>query len=416
MKWKRIFGWSAAGVLGAVVLAAAGGYCWLYSWSWGGMPTAHSSFSPEEALRLQRLDAYLTDQGRQDFIAAAKQWVDLSLQAADDWEEDSSDNLDWWDQQVLKYGIDYALRTAFAPARSDLHRLVESGRADDAVQYLAVAALHARDCRLVKLIVSRGLDVNRVQIIGDSKVVFAAEVINGGNLSRSEYMPVAERLELLEWLVERGMDIKGADMLLPQLELAVMQTGDEQGRITEWMLRRGFLADKTKVTSLLLRYPTTLSTLQRLIQDGLLPVVPQEFVTEERAYTPLAMVVANITPSPETVRWLISEGYDVNGLPTTLIQHNDEEESSYDAEPLTPLDSCLRTMTYEIPDTGEEERLNGRFQILDLLLEHGARPTSRTEELLPIDADLKQRVLELLQRHGYHITAGEMPDNPCCIP
>ncbi len=416
MKWKRIFGWSAAGVLGAVVLAAAGGYCWLYSWSWGSLPTAHSSFSPEEALRLQRLDAYLTDQGRQDFIAAAKQWVNLSLQAADDWEEDSSDNLDWWDQQVLKCGIDYALRKAFAPARSDLHRLVESGRADDAVQYLAVAALHARDSRLVKLIVSRGLDVNRVQIIGDSKVVFAAEVIDGGNLSCSEYMPVAERLELLEWLVERGLDIKGADMLLPQLELAVMKTGDEQGQITEWMLRRGFLADKTKVTSLLLRYPTTLATLQRLIQEGLLPVVPQEFVTEERAYTPLAMVVANITPSPETVRWLISEGYDVNGLPTTVMQQEGEEEPDSDEEALTPLDSCLRTMTYEVPEAGEDDRLNGRIQILDMLLEHGACPTSRTEELLPIDADLKQRVLELLQRHGYHITAGDMPDNPCCIP
>ena len=412
MKWKRIFGWSAAGVLGAVVLAAAGGYCWLYSWSWGSLPTAHSSFSPEESLRLQRLDAYLTDQGRQDFIAAARQWVDLSLQA----EEDSSDNLDWWDQQVLKYGIDYALRTAFAPARSDLHRLVESGRADDAVQYLAVAALHTRDSALVKLIVSRGLDVNRVQIIGDRKVVFAAEALHGGNLSRSEHMPVAERLELLEWLVERGLDINDTDTLLPQLELAVMLTGDEQGQITEWMLRHGLPADKLEVTSLLLRYPTTLATLQRLIQEGLLPTVPQEFVTAERAYTPLSMVVANITPSPETVRWLISEGHDVNGLPTTVMQHEGEEEPDSDEEALPPLDSCLRTMTYEIPDPGEEERLNGRFQILDLLLEHGARPTARTEELLPIDEDLKRRVLEMLRRHGYHITAGDMPDNPCCIP
>lgn len=412
MKWKRIFGWTTASALGAAMLAAAVGYCWLYSWSWGSLPTAHSSFSPEESLRLQRLDAYLTDQGRQDFIAAARQWVDLSLQA----EEDSSDNLDWWDQQVLKYGIDYALRTAFAPARSDLHRLVESGRADDAVQYLAVAALHTRDSALVKLIVSRGLDVNRVQIIGDSKVVFAAEALHGGNLSRSEHMPVAERLELLEWLVERGLDINDTDTLLPQLELAVMQTGDEQGQITEWMLRHGLPADKLEVTSLLLRYPTTLATLQRLIQEGLLPTVPQEFVTAERAYTPLSMVVANITPSPETVRWLISEGHDVNGLPTTVMQHEGEEESDSDEEALTPLDSCLRTMTYEIPDTGEEERLNGRFQILDLLLEHGARPTARTEELLPIDEDLKRRVLEMLRRHGYHITAGDMPDNPCCIP
>jgi hypothetical protein len=268
----------------------------------------------------------------------------------------------------------------------------------------------------VKLIVSRGLDVNRVQNLGDAKVVFAAEAVHGGNLSRSEYMPVAERLELLEWLVERGLDIKDTDMMLPQLELAVMLTGDEQGQITEWMLRHGLPAGKLEVTSLLLRYPTTLATLQRLIQEGLLPTVPQEFVTEERAYTTLSMVVANIIPSPETVRWLISEGHDVNGLPTTVMQHEGEEESDSGEEALTPLDSCLRTMTYEIPDTGEEERLNGRFQILDLLLEHGARPTSRTEELLPIDADLKQRVLELLQRHGYHITAGEMPDNPCCIP
>lgn len=416
MKWKRIFGWSAAGVLGAVVLAAAGGYCWLYSWTWGSIPSAHNSFSPEEVVQLQRLDDYLTGQGRQDFTDAAWQRVQLSLQAAGDLEEDSSGNLEWWERLVLKYSTDYALRTAFAPARSDLLRLVKSGRADDAVQYLAVAALHTRNSELVRLIVSRGLDVNRVQNIGDSKVVFAAEALHGGNLSRSEYMPVAERLELLAWLVERGLDINDSDTLLPQLELAVMLTGDEQGQITEWMLRHGLPADKLEVTSLLLRYPTTLATLQRLIQEGLLPTVPHEFVTAERAYTPLSMVVANITPSPETVRWLISEGHDVNGLPTTVMQHEGEEEPDSDEEALTPLDSCLRTMTYEIPDPGEEDRLNGRFQILDLLLEHGARPTARTEELLPIDADLKQRVLELLQRHGYHITAGDMPDNPCCIP
>lgn len=418
MKWKKILAWSCAGVLGSVVLAAAGAYCWLYSWSWGGMPPPHSSFTPAEVQQLQKLDSYLTGKGKQDFRAEAWEYAAMAFEISgtmdihDQWRDEPEPGFSWWERQGFRYGTDYAILQSFGSARNDLHRLAETGSAAGANPYLAVSALHAQDAGLVRLIVSRGMDVNRVMNVGDATVRFLAEVLAGANLRRSEYLPVEQRLELLEWLVGHGLDINGVpcEYLVPMLEVTVMQTGDEQGQILEWLLRSGLQVDTTEIVGILLRYPTTLATLQRLIQEGLLPDVPAEFVSGAQAITPLAMVVSNITPSPDTVRWLLEKGHDVNALPRTVINGDDDSDVR---PPMTPLDSLLSRLTYATPD---DDTLEASLELLDLLLANGAQPGERTEELLPINSELKCRVVELLRRHGHHITAGDSPDNPCCIP
>lgn len=136
--------------------------------------------------QLQRRDAYLTGKGIQDLHAEAWDYtVALSRVSGTTEEVDS-----WWNRQIVRFSSEYAARISFGPARKDLHGLVESGSTSAAGPYLAVTALHLHAPDLVKLLVHRGMDVNK-------------EVITGGNLRR-EYMPVAQRFDLLEPILENG--------------------------------------------------------------------------------------------------------------------------------------------------------------------------------------------------------------------
>ena len=59
----------------------------------------------------------------------------------------------------------------------------------------------------------------------------------------------------------------------------------------------------------------------------------------------------------------------------------------------------------------------GHLEVLALLLQHGAVPSAETKDLLPMfDEELRGRVVELLERHGYYILSGENPCNACCQP
>lgn len=106
--------------------------------------------------------------------------------------------------------------------------------------------------------------------------------------------------------------------------------------------------------------------------------------------------------NPAALRELLSQGHSAS--------------AASEAEPALPLDICLKSMQYlalgESPDGLEHRSL----EILDMLLEHGARPGCQTKDFLPIDDALKSRVLEMLRRHGIEILAGDNPENPCCVP
>ena len=59
MKLRKILCWGLGATLGVFVLAGVGGYCWLYSWSWGGAPAPHASLAATEAAMLQAFDTHI---------------------------------------------------------------------------------------------------------------------------------------------------------------------------------------------------------------------------------------------------------------------------------------------------------------------------------------------------------------------
>ncbi len=420
MKWKKAIIWGSGIVLAGLAGCAVWGYCWLYGWSWGSMPAAHSSFKPDEVQRLQKLDSYLTGTGVEHFRSEALK-VDLMMSTlshdlpgeTSQWEDDPEKAFSWWERQVIRYVTDCEIRRTFGPTRQHLHQLVETGQVDAAAVYLAIAAIHTHDIELVKLIIARGVNANGVYTCGEISVPLLCEFISGANLKR-DYLPVSTRLELLEWLYAHGLDVCGEPqkLIIPMLEASIWFSGDKKGEILEWLLRHGMQVESDVITGVLLRYPNTLDTLKRLIQDKLLQPVPAEFVTEDAAYTPLQMVAANMEPSPETVRWLISLGHGVNELAKTVIEQDEEYAGAGGLKPLAPLDECLKRLLLH----SDEELLEKRLEVLNTLLEYGARPTEKSRELMPHYKDLKKRVVELMEQHGCYVFPGEEPENPCCEP
>ena len=421
MKLKKILLWGS----GLLVAVAAGvfvaGYCHLYSWSWGSLPAAHQSITPEELQQLQKLDNYLISDGVEQYRSASWEKImwcycaGTSLPGENDqWETDPEKVFSWWQRGVFRVGMDNVIRRTLGGVRRQLHQLVESGRADETAVYLPISALHMHDAALVKLLITRGVNPNALYVADEDTVVpLLCEVINGSDM-RQNYMPVEERLALLEWLLAHGLDLNDtpSEHLLPQIEISIWVSGDEKGQILEWMLRHGLQGDEQEMTGILLRYPTTLDTLRRLIDEGLLPPVPRELVGKTVAYTPLQMVANNMMPSPDTVRWLLSLGHDVNAVAATPVKCNADEPDAVSSEPLSPLDTCLKRFVW-LNDVDSEER---HLEVMALLLEHGATPSEETRNLLPHQEERKKRVLELLEQHGHRILSGSEPENPCCEP
>ena len=84
--------------------------------------------------------------------------------------------------------------------------------------------------------------------------------------------------------------------------------------------------------------------------------------------------------------------------------------------PHTPLELCLKSLQYlplrEDPEGVEYDGL----AVLEILLTHGALPGENARELLPCDAAMHRRVVELFEQHGHYILAGDNSCNACCAP
>lgn len=88
-------------------------------------------------------------------------------------------------------------------------------------------------------------------------------------------MPVVQRLELLDWMLSKGVQV--TDGMPPFRFTEVMAhsvnyTDDERGEILDWFLRHGYKLDGIEAAALLLRQKqSVLPTWQKLIADGVLP-------------------------------------------------------------------------------------------------------------------------------------------------
>lgn len=424
MKLKKTISWVLGGTLGVLVLAALGGYCWLYSWTWGSVPPAHSGFAANEVVKLQALDAHITEKVpaaqretiRQNILE--KRADEMMFEEGED--SFSEPTLSCFEEFALRLMAARMSRNLQAPQRESLHTLIKTGSADAANLGLAFSALETRDVELVKMLVKKGLKMSSSSENGRTtsllEVVMCASDIEGA------CMPIEERLKLLDWLVEQGADIHDipGEVVLKNAEASLKESDDECGALLDWFLRRGAKLDQNRAAIILLQHGGAWTVYQRLIQDNLLPEPPAEFVSAQYSCTPLQLAASAHTPLPEALRCLLELGHNANAVPAgaeTPAEENDEYGEALFIS-LSPLDACLYSMRYvSLGQSYEEDmRLRAKLDVLDVLLQHGAWPGPRTNDCLPINTALEREIVELFRKHGFHLTAGEAPCNACCTP
>lgn len=408
MKLKKILCWGIGAALGTLAVVALGGYCWLYSWSWGSAPAPHASFSPAEIALLQGCDAYIAKQAPLLQYEYIEQQILMNRAAAAALDEEpgsAEPQLSRKEELLLPFVSARVSRELLAPLRKSLHRVIETGSAEGSEPYLAVLALQKKDVPLVRLLVEKGAPLKATK---DGNTICLLEQTTCASDLQGVYLPIDERIALMDWLVTRGADITAVteEDVLFLSETSMKVSDDAAGAILEWFLRRGYALDKTRAAAILLQYAGALPTYQRLIEDDLLPEPPQELETVWGCRTPLQLVAGAREPAPDMLRWLLSMGHNPNTLP-----ENEEPSQS-------PLDACLSGMQYLSLGQGEAQdtRLRGKLEVLDILLQHGARPGEKTRELLPVNAALEREIVDLFRKHGFHITAGADPYNACCVP
>lgn len=423
MKISTILGWGIGAILGIAFFAALGSYCWLYSWSWGGTPAPHASLSAVEAQKLHDFDIHIAKQlpdslrmrMKREMEALAAAWIEY-----EDGELTSiNDSSDWFESMKMRYSCDVASRTLLNPARESLHRLLENGSLAADACFLAALALQMQDIPLVRFLVEKG--VNPESPFMDINGYLLSEIMLGSN-GEGEYLPVKERIALLDWMLARGVNIQAVEeeRVLLMSEYSLTITDDSAGAILDWFLRHGYKLNPARASLILLRGKEALPTYQQLIKDGFLPQPPQEIELPDVHCTPLQCVAGAILPVPDTLRWLLAQGHNPNALPTGADTPASEDEGEETPRILrkTPIDACLETMRYATPgkNTEEDARLRGKVEILDILLQHGAVPTAETRELLPLDRVFDKKIKEIFRKHGFHLDAGENPYNACCVP
>lgn len=385
--------------LGLFALSVAGVYVWLYQWKWAETPASCASFTEEEARRLEAFDAYLTTQAVQVEIKA----ILLDLLQNEGFEKEE---LPWLEKISIRLSADWYSKAAYAPAREVLHAFLSTGNAQEDMVNLAYLALKKQDIPLFKLFVEKSVAVD--EPLERELLLFS--------IPGQETMPVAQRLELLDFLLSKGVQLTGkmsSFRFLEVMERAIRYTDDERGELLDWFLRHGYQVDATAVASMLLQQPqSVLPMWKKLVEDGVLPPPPQN-LAPALSGTALQLAAQNEYASPETVRWLLALGHAVQ-VPSPP----QGPSSGQGTPPQQPLDACLSAMQYVTAGINEEfdARLRRHLEVLDILLQHGAVPTEQSRMILPIDADSRQQVVELMQRHGHYIMAGDNPCNACCEP
>ncbi len=399
MKLRKVIKYTAAVSLGLAGLIVLGGYGWLYSWKWSSAPSAHAGWSADEIHRLQKMDEYLTTQAVQaNYLTLQQNWMYN--------EGEEEDGVSWMVQVALRLLADWESKLAFAPAREALHDFIASATAQDNASALAVLTLMKGDVPTFKLLAEKSGAVDLREF--PEGVMYCAP-------PGRDCMPVAQRLELLDWMSSKGVNLNACirpHRFVRMMQHSMLYSDDSCGEMLNWFLRHGYQLDAADAAGLfLLQTDASLPTWQKLIEDGVLPDPPPELKHEGELRSLLQIVTAADKPAPETLRWLLSLGHQPNAVPAAPADDTN-------AHRRVPIDVCLNSVRYAIPGQSEEEdsRLRGKVEMLDVLLQHGAVPTSETRELLPLDRGLDKEITEIFRKHSFHLDAGDNPYNACCIP
>lgn len=228
-----------------LLLAAGGGYVWLSSWKWYPLPAFHESWTPEERAALSRFDSYLTDGGfERDFLKGmntVSENID-SLRAELGYERASAAERVRirLEQQAITLYTSYMLGK---PMRRELAAIVTSGSAKREPLTLQASvkdtparfALYTGHTESAKAMIRHGADVNFHN--PGTKETLLSCLLGNRSVSGTHPLPLQERLNTVDWLVEQGADVHS---LRESLRYAPLLAGQEQERILRWLHAHNF--------------------------------------------------------------------------------------------------------------------------------------------------------------------------------
>ncbi|MCQ2364002.1 MAG: ankyrin repeat domain-containing protein [Akkermansia sp.] len=209
----RYIGYTLAGLLVTLLLAAGGGALWLWGWTWKSAPCFHESWSVEERSAITEFDAYLREQYAAD---VAKEMVSFarafqSIEGA----APSGSGLG------ERLAAAYVVRLVAAPVSEWLHEFAESGDASSSasvhcldVHGLTPAILAAQTAHLKALeaLVQHGANPDalafREQEYTDSmEIETVISPLLSGHFTNGRQLPWETRRQTAEFLLAHGADL-----------------------------------------------------------------------------------------------------------------------------------------------------------------------------------------------------------------
>lgn len=245
-KIGRYVGYTLAGVMIVLLLAAGGGALWLWGWTWMGSPSYHESWTAEERTAITEFDTYLRQQYAADSEAVMVACVRLFLEIMGG--EVFSPGM------VERLAAAYTARMVAAPVSGMLHRFAESGDASpaDTVGFQdirgltpAIIAAQTGHLKALEALVQHGANPNAMAIISDdfAKTREAETPISpllNGHFTNGRRLPWETRRQTAEFLLARGANLN-ASRRINQLSCDMALMFQEQNRSApwEWALNHG---------------------------------------------------------------------------------------------------------------------------------------------------------------------------------
>lgn len=261
-----------------LVLALAGGACWLWGWQWGS-PDFHESWTDGERAALDEFDTYLC----RDFCS------DINLEDAI--EEPGGEG---WPAAIAAACV---AKQYCGPVRAQLHTIAETGRADipgvhtamggDITPAIFAALVGQFDA--LKVLIAHGADPNACVKIGDEEYATEGDTPMSPLLCgyRDKRIPWAERRAVAEFLLAHGADLNRHGHIIGMSCTVAHVRGEDEPWI--WALKNGKKASGAELINVLTRGELSLPIIEAMLNNS-----PEAANDNSAAATPLQALAVKI--------------------------------------------------------------------------------------------------------------------------
>lgn len=397
-------------LLALLLLAAGCGAWWLWGWRLGSLSFHESWSAPQRAELLALADDLrgfqrsIVDHRRRHASDGTYAHLVMHDDGSVSW---GTSSLSPWEEE---YVAAMSAKFVAAPLMDSLKRMTAKGQ--DAVSpqeagLLAQAAIRTLRPQLAAELIRRGADVNAKHVFknpfdeeleGESTFQYA---ITGNAYFSEASIPLAERLALLDLMLEHGADVtyKKAYSLLSAYISAAAKDAPDHGAALEWLLSHGLTIespDEVENAAMTLACQGTLPAFKRLAQKGLLPLTP-----ENKARLLRRCLATPDAESEAKALWLLEElGADPTF--TLFYSYEDQDDEGNPVIQQKQNAPIIESITRYLPIYKTEEECRYALRLLNLLLAHGAHLPENAADTAPTFPALRDAYMELISKHTRH--------------